>query len=398
LISATQQVNLALGNLIKLCDDVLLSENEENCVSLHKDNVKETIDLVEKAISVSLNKITLRISINIKISQNLVEIVHERINNEEMVPPKCDSLQRASIDSISQRTSLPDIPLTPRERNILEQSVTMKPVRASHSTDSILRDSSPPPKPPLPNRSTDPPPLPPKKKFEKPQPKVVSLSNLPILLNNNECIDTSPFQLCKTLNNDRLSSRSRSPEDNSDLLSTCSTDSALNHTRDESLNLSSENFDFKSDLAQSFKHLELGDNRLSFESEKDSPCSYRSSTLTQHQNHTQIISSVKSSSSNISQTTQSDTTSDIILSSTTKSLLTSISDVNSVMKVESHVEKNENLLIKNTSNTVRPLEKVQSEDVVDECRPPLPVKTRNRSFRRSQYDNVDESDSFHDTR
>lgn len=54
LISATQQVNSALGNLIKLCDDVLLSENEENCVSLNKDNVKETIDLVEKAITVSI--------------------------------------------------------------------------------------------------------------------------------------------------------------------------------------------------------------------------------------------------------------------------------------------------------------------------------------------------------
>lgn len=325
----------------------------------------------------------------------MVEIVQERINNEDMVPLKCNSLQRASIDSISQRTSLPDIPLTPRERNILEQTVTsMKPVRASHSTDSILRDSSPPPKPPLPNRSTDPPPLPPKKKLS--QPKVISLTNLPILLNNSEHIDANPFQLCKTLNSDRLSSRSRSPEDNSDLLSTCSTDSALNHTRDESINLSSENFDFKSsDLAQSFKHLELGDNRHSFESGKDSPCSYRS-TLMQHQNHCQIISSVKSSSSNISQTTQSDTTSDIILSST-KSHLTSTSDMNSVIKVESHMERNENLSIKSNCSSFRPLEKVQSEDVVGECRPPLPIKTRNRSFRRSQYDNVDELD-HHDSK
>lgn len=37
------------------------------------------------------------------------------------------------------------------ERDILEQSST-KSIRTSHSTESILRDSSPPPKPPLPNR------------------------------------------------------------------------------------------------------------------------------------------------------------------------------------------------------------------------------------------------------
>lgn len=38
-----------------------------------------------------------------------------------------------------------------RERDLLEQTSTKK-IRASHSTESILRDSSPPPKPPLPNR------------------------------------------------------------------------------------------------------------------------------------------------------------------------------------------------------------------------------------------------------
>lgn len=51
-----------------------------------------------------------------------------------------------------QRNSLPDIPLTPRERQILEQtSHAPGMVRSSHSTESILRDSSPPPKPPLPH-------------------------------------------------------------------------------------------------------------------------------------------------------------------------------------------------------------------------------------------------------
>lgn len=39
-------------------------------------------------------------------------------------------------------------------------------MRTSHSTESVLRDSSPPPppKPPLPHRVSNPPPLPPKRR------------------------------------------------------------------------------------------------------------------------------------------------------------------------------------------------------------------------------------------
>lgn len=60
-----------------------------------------------------------------------------------------NTLQRPEVNT--QRTSLPDISLTPRERDILEQSQS-KNLRPSHSIESILRDSSPPPKPPLPER------------------------------------------------------------------------------------------------------------------------------------------------------------------------------------------------------------------------------------------------------
>lgn len=67
--------------------------------------------------------------------------------------------------AVAQRTSLPDIALTPKERDILEQS-NVNPMRGSHSTESILRDTSPPPKPPLPNRSSNPPPLPPKRRSQ----------------------------------------------------------------------------------------------------------------------------------------------------------------------------------------------------------------------------------------
>ena len=42
-LTATQQVHHALGNLIKLCDDALVSENEENFIALNKETVKEIV-------------------------------------------------------------------------------------------------------------------------------------------------------------------------------------------------------------------------------------------------------------------------------------------------------------------------------------------------------------------
>lgn len=91
-------------------------------------------------------------------TQNLVKIANEKMSERDknggLTTTKpidnCNLLQRPEVTP--QRTSLPDIPLTPRERDILEQSQT-KQMRTSHSIESMLRDSSPPtPKPPLPER------------------------------------------------------------------------------------------------------------------------------------------------------------------------------------------------------------------------------------------------------
>jgi Rap guanine nucleotide exchange factor 1 len=207
IISAIQQVHLALGNLLKLCDEVTISPESEECACLNNDNVKEVVDLVDSAI------------------QNLVALVNEKLteraNHPAVVNKSSNTLQRPTIDVAGQRTSLPDIPLTPRERDILEQT-SLKAVRASHSTESILRDSSPPPKPPLPNRTSEPPPLPPKRKT------INGKGN-----QDNEISNESlSFLGCSS---DRTSLRSRSPEDNSSLLSASagSLDSALNHSREE---------------------------------------------------------------------------------------------------------------------------------------------------------------------
>lgn len=73
----------------------------------------------------------------------------ERNSTQSAKTTSSNTLQRPEVNI--QRTSLPDIPLTPNERDILEQT-QMKTMRTSHSIESILRDSSPPPKPPLPER------------------------------------------------------------------------------------------------------------------------------------------------------------------------------------------------------------------------------------------------------
>ncbi|XP_044007017.1 guanine nucleotide-releasing factor 2 isoform X2 [Aphidius gifuensis] len=216
--SATNQVYQALARLLKLCDDVLLHGNQSSpCPALDADNVSHVIGLVEDAV------------------KNLVSLAHEKISNKQKPAPININNNRTSgynTELTSQRNSLPDIPLTPRERQILEQTAASSTlVRSSHSTESILRDSSPPPKPPFPERTNlydetnesssstttpPPPPLPPKKRTRAQQ-----------------LLDESDILLSSSL--DRVSLRSRSPEDSSSLLSASagSLDSALNHSRDE---------------------------------------------------------------------------------------------------------------------------------------------------------------------
>lgn len=59
-------------------------------------------------------------------------------------------LKTSNFDISTQRTSLPDIPLTNRERHLIENENTS--MRTFYSSDSILSDCVPPPKPPYPPR------------------------------------------------------------------------------------------------------------------------------------------------------------------------------------------------------------------------------------------------------
>ncbi|KAH8290053.1 hypothetical protein KR044_006114 [Drosophila immigrans] len=277
--SATQQVYQSLGKLIKLCDEVMLSEKSGECASLSNENVREVIDLLEDAV------------------RNLVTLAQGKLKEQDQcafrysgaglggIGAAADIMGAVAVATgagsagggmrhaaptdaaaaaVAQRTSLPDIALTPKERDILEQS-NVNPMRGSHSIESILRDTSPPPKPPLPNRSSNPPPLPPKRRSQpqsqlmqatnqpSPPPPTSSGSNniansnanananshssqanspLPYAQSHNISLNSdldcsSNFSLLN-FNVDLLSVRSRSPDENSQ----CSFDSALNHSLD----------------------------------------------------------------------------------------------------------------------------------------------------------------------
>lgn len=65
IISAKQQAHHSLGNLIKLCDDALLSDNEENFIALNKETVKEIIENLDNAVTV---RMTITDSLNIKLN------------------------------------------------------------------------------------------------------------------------------------------------------------------------------------------------------------------------------------------------------------------------------------------------------------------------------------------
>ncbi|XP_016948392.1 guanine nucleotide-releasing factor 2 isoform X9 [Drosophila biarmipes] len=253
---ATQQVYQSLGKLIKLCDEVMLSEESGECASLSNKNVREVIDLLEDAVrnlvTLAQGKLKEQDQCAFRYSGSglggigaAAEIMGKVTASPGVMShvPGTGIMRVSVADSIGQRTSLPDIALTPKERDILEQH-NVNPMRGSHSTESILRDTSPPPKPPLPNRASNPPPLPPKRRSQPVAPpgagplgssSSTSTSNqaspLPYGQSTNISINSDLDCNISLLNYgvDRLSVRSRSPDENSQ----CSFDSALNHSREE---------------------------------------------------------------------------------------------------------------------------------------------------------------------
>ncbi|XP_076358426.1 rap guanine nucleotide exchange factor 1-like [Tachypleus tridentatus] len=175
-LSSFNQVYQTLANLIKWSDNALHFSNS-SCLTVG--NVNEIIQQLQDAV------------------EALVQLFINKLKNKDKLSPGLTVSLQESITSkpdSPHRSSLPDIPLTPRELEILEktkftelhQKKTPLETKGHHSTssDSILNSCSqqvkediPPPKPPLPSKkdlnlyylfntrhSESAPPIPPKKR------------------------------------------------------------------------------------------------------------------------------------------------------------------------------------------------------------------------------------------
>lgn len=262
LLSATNQVYQSLANLIRWSDNVLLYNDK----APNKETVQDIVRNVQEAI------------------KTLVQLCVDRLQNKEpKLTQNTQNIQNgiySTKNESSHRNSLPDIPLTPREREILEQtnfsgigknSYPHSQLHHSTSSDSILSSGNkgpvncelPPPKPPLPtlrditfslsvdspgtNRSiSEPaPPLPPKKRVTTVQYKTENQSVFSFGGSNcPNIISTNGKFLGTDLNHSCLSEWGASPlshsSDSSTPLSkslTSSLDSNLNHSADDILSV-----------------------------------------------------------------------------------------------------------------------------------------------------------------
>lgn len=149
LFSATSRMYQSVARLIKLCDDALI---DDKSAELTMENVQEIVGQVEVAVQELIELAREKIA-HQQVRELELPIEQKQHKNQQVTyktAPRSSFSTNASLELAAQRNSLPDIPLTPRERQLLEQN--NGPVRNSHSSESILRDTSPPPKPPLPDK------------------------------------------------------------------------------------------------------------------------------------------------------------------------------------------------------------------------------------------------------
>lgn len=155
LTSAVKRLCTALAMLIRLCDEI-------TAVSLRADAGNEELDTSAAALSPE------HVSSVVKGVTAAVEQVSALAQQHMARPALSPRPALVSPRASTQRNSLPDIPLTPKERSLLtgEPGNESAGVRASHSSESVLdAPDSPPPKPARPNRKIElAPPLPPKRK------------------------------------------------------------------------------------------------------------------------------------------------------------------------------------------------------------------------------------------
>ncbi|KAL0895820.1 hypothetical protein ABMA27_011852 [Loxostege sticticalis] len=155
LMSAVKRLCTALAMLIRLCDEI-------TAVSLRADAGNEELDTSVAALSPEhVSSVVKGVTAAV---EEVAALAQQHMTRPALSPRPALVSPRAS----TQRNSLPDIPLTPKELSLLtgEGGSESAGVRASHSSESVLdAPDSPPPKPARPNRKIElAPPLPPKRK------------------------------------------------------------------------------------------------------------------------------------------------------------------------------------------------------------------------------------------
>ncbi|XP_050665290.1 guanine nucleotide-releasing factor 2 isoform X3 [Leptidea sinapis] len=164
LSSAVKRLCTALAMLIRLCDEVTvasLRSRSESDIS-----AQEASEDISQDVSSALSPE--HVGGVVKGLRTAVEEVSSLAQQYMTRPALSPRPALVSPRATTQRNSLPDIPLTPKERSLLtgEAGSEASGVRASHSSESILdAPDTPPPKPTRPNRKIElAPPLPPKRK------------------------------------------------------------------------------------------------------------------------------------------------------------------------------------------------------------------------------------------
>ncbi|GBP12086.1 Guanine nucleotide-releasing factor 2 [Eumeta japonica] len=161
LTSAVKRLCAALACLIRLCDEI-------TAASLREDRTDEEaggsapVEVPASLQPAHVNKVVAGVK---QAVEEVATLAQQYIARPALSPRPALVSPRAS----TQRNSLPDIPLTPKELSLLTGEAGAEGVggvRASHSSESVLdAPDPPPPKPPRPHRKMDlAPPLPPKRK------------------------------------------------------------------------------------------------------------------------------------------------------------------------------------------------------------------------------------------
>ncbi|KAG6447641.1 hypothetical protein O3G_MSEX005037 [Manduca sexta] len=213
--SAVKRLCTALAMLLRLCDEI-------TAVSFRADAGNEELDTSADALSPE------HVSSVVKGVTSAVEEVASLAQQHMSRPALSPRPALVSPRASTQRNSLPDIPLTPKERSLLTGEASGEAgVRASHSSESVLdAPDSPPPKPARPARKIEKielaPPLPPKRKSNDTSLLGLSIDRLSLQSHSSGSLDS---MLNVSADDERAHDHVFITQPNNEILALCSCNS-----------------------------------------------------------------------------------------------------------------------------------------------------------------------------